>query len=78
MPYKDPEKQKAAKRESYNRIYDNDPDFREREAVRKAEWLQRRKKAKPRASPASAPKTEKAARPRARSSRKRTSGGRSK
>lgn len=40
MPYADPEKQRAAQRESYRRRYAASAEFREQEAARKAEWLQ--------------------------------------
>lgn len=35
---RDPEKVKAAKRRWYNRKYHGDPEFREQEAERKADW----------------------------------------
>lgn len=40
MPYADPEKQKAAQRESYRRRYAASKELREAEAARKAAWLQ--------------------------------------
>lgn len=40
MPYKDPEKQRAAQAESYRRRYEASARFRREEALRKAEWLQ--------------------------------------
>lgn len=39
MPYKDPEKQRAAQAASYRRRY-ADPEFAAQEAERKAEWRQ--------------------------------------
>lgn len=38
MPYKDPEKQKAAIAASFRKRYAADKEFRESEAARKAEW----------------------------------------
>lgn len=52
MPYADPEKQKAAQRESYRRRYEASRKFRREEAERKAEWLQ--EKGKPKNAAASA------------------------
>lgn len=40
MAYRDPEAARRAKREWYRRKYQSDPDFRESEARRKAEWLE--------------------------------------
>ena len=40
MPYKDPEKQKEAKRLYYLARYNSDPAFKEAEAARKAKWLE--------------------------------------
>lgn len=42
MPYKDPEKQKEAKRKSFNKRYTN-PEFRARETERKVQWEKRKK-----------------------------------
>ena len=40
MPYKDPEKAKAAKREYCRRRYNSSLSFRLEEAERKAEWYE--------------------------------------
>lgn len=39
MPYADPEKQREAKAISYRKQYAKSRDFREKEAQRKAAWL---------------------------------------
>jgi hypothetical protein len=39
MPYKDPEKQRQSAARRYKAKYDRDPEFREKEAARKAAWL---------------------------------------
>ena len=43
MPYKDPEKAKAAKRKYYNRRYAESPEFRLAESDRKASYFQEHK-----------------------------------
>ncbi len=40
MPYADPEKRKAAQRESFRRRYAASDEMRKRESERKSEWLQ--------------------------------------
>lgn len=40
MPYKDAEARRRAAREWYRRKYQSDPEFREEEAKRKAEWFE--------------------------------------
>lgn len=40
MPYKDPEKQREARRRWYAKRYAEDAAFRESEAARKAEWFE--------------------------------------
>lgn len=60
MPYADPEKQKAAQRESYRRRYEASRKFREEEAERKAEWLQAKGKDKNAAASARARAKKKA------------------
>ena len=40
MPYKDPPKQRESAARRYKAKYESDPEFREKEAARKAAWLE--------------------------------------